>query len=95
MRAVSEPSRPATPDNQVFQPPPVGYLSTHEAARFLSVSAKDLERMRREGRGPRFAKLSRKMVRYSIDDLRAWVALHFVNNTAEGRALHRPEGRAA
>jgi|GEM_PF-2958951 hypothetical protein len=76
-------------------PAGVGFLTTEEAARYLSISAKEMERMRREGRGPRWAKLSRKLVRYSIEDLREWVAQRMVSNTAEGKAMLRREGGAA
>ncbi|GMV70895.1 MAG: DNA-binding protein [Leptolyngbya sp. PLA2] len=76
-------------------PAGVGLLTTEEAARYLSISAKEMERMRREGRGPRWAKFSRKLVRYSIEELREWVAQRTVSNTAEGKAMLRREGGAA
>jgi len=75
--------------------PGVGFLNTNEAAKFLSLSAKEMERMRRENRGPRWAKLSKKVVRYSVDDLREWVSEHFVANTAQGKALLSREGATA
>lgn len=72
-----------------------GLLNTKEAAHWLGISAKEMQRMRREGRGPRAAKLGHRIVRYPIDELTRWVAERMVSNTAEGRALNRREGGAA
>jgi len=72
-----------------------GLLTTKEAAYWLNISAKEMERMRREGRGPRPAKLGHKIVRYPIEELQKWVAGRMVSNTAEGRALNQREGGAA
>lgn len=63
--------------------PQVGYLSPTEASRYLSISVKELERLRRVGGGPRYAKIGRKLVRYPIGELDAWIAEHLVSNTAE------------
>jgi len=61
----------------------VGWLSPKEASRYLSVSLNALERMRRVGGGPPFAKLGRRTVRYRVPDLDAWMASRVVANTAE------------
>ena len=47
------------------------FLSTKEAAFYLGLSARTLEKMRLSGHGPRFRKHGR-YVRYHIDDLDAW-----------------------
>ncbi len=44
-------------------------VSSEEAAEFLGVSIRKMEKMRREGDGPKFVRLSHKLVRYRICDL--------------------------
>ena len=63
-----------------------GCLTPAEASRYLSVSVKELERLRRVGGGPRYAKFGRKLVRYPVPELEAWIAEHVVSNTAEAAA---------
>ena len=58
------------------------FVLEQEAAKFLKVSVRTLQRWRTEppsGGGPRFYKLGRKRVAYRLSDLSAW---------AEGRALN-------
>jgi predicted DNA-binding transcriptional regulator AlpA len=50
---------------------PPRLLRTDEAARFLSLSGRTLEKHRCYGTGPRYSKLGGRVV-YSIDDLQAW-----------------------
>ncbi len=47
-------------------------LTTEQAAWLLRISRKTLERMRVEGRGPRFVKIGR-CVRYRQRDLLTWI----------------------
>ena len=47
------------------------YLTNDEAAAFLRLSPRTLEKLRVEGGGPRFHKFGRR-VRYAIDDLESW-----------------------
>ncbi|HTU12139.1 MAG TPA: helix-turn-helix domain-containing protein [Allosphingosinicella sp.] len=47
------------------------FLSTEQAAFYLGLSARKLQRLRAEGIGPRFRRHSR-YVRYHIDDLDLW-----------------------
>ncbi|MCB1556924.1 MAG: helix-turn-helix domain-containing protein [Alphaproteobacteria bacterium] len=47
------------------------FLSTKEAAYYLGLSTRTLEKMRLTGHGPRFRKHGR-YVRYHIDDIEAW-----------------------
>jgi DNA-binding Xre family transcriptional regulator len=44
-------------------------VSSDDAAEFLGVSLRKIEKMRREGNGPKFVRLSSKLVRYRICDL--------------------------
>lgn len=47
------------------------FLNTAQAAHYLGLSTRLLERMRSRGEGPRFRRHSR-FVRYHVDDLIAW-----------------------
>lgn len=51
---------------------PPRYLRTPEAARFLSLSHRTLEKHRCYGTGPRYSKVGGRVV-YRVDDLQAWV----------------------
>jgi hypothetical protein len=83
---VTGPSPAPTPP-PVSRPTTAEFLTPKEAARFLSVSRKQLETWRRTGTGPAFSKLGRRIVRYSVIDLRSWAERCRVTNTAQGHAL--------
>ena len=51
---------------------PPRYLRTPEAARFVGLSGRTLEKHRTYGTGPVYSKLGGRVV-YRIDDLQAWV----------------------
>ncbi|MEP2028864.1 helix-turn-helix domain-containing protein [Roseibium sp.] len=65
-------------------PLPPRYLRTKEAAQFLSLSARTLEKHRTYGTGPAYHKLGGRVV-YSIEDLEAWVKLGSVTSTTDPR----------
>ena len=50
---------------------PPRYLRTSEAARFLSLSGRTLEKHRTYGTGPAYRKLGGRVV-YALEDLKAW-----------------------
>ena len=52
---------------------PPRYLRTPEAARFLGLSGRTLEKHRTYGTGPRYSKLGGRVV-YRLEDLQAWAA---------------------
>jgi len=56
------------------------FLNTDQAAHYVSLSRRTLEKMRSAGRGPRFRKHGR-YVRYHIDDLNEWSAEHLKTST--------------
>ena len=58
-------------DSQTGLPP--RYLRTQEAARFLGLSSRTLEKHRTYGTGPRYSKLGGRVV-YQLADLQAWAA---------------------
>lgn len=57
------------PDPAAGQPP--RYLRTSEAARFLSLSGRTLEKHRTYGTGPSYRKIGGRVV-YALDDLKSW-----------------------
>ena len=57
-------------------------IPSEEAAEFLGVSIRKMEKMRREGDGPKFVRLSTKLVRYRICDLIEYQELHLQANNA-------------
>ena len=57
------------PDPNAGLPP--RYLRTPEAARFLSLSGRTLEKHRTYGTGPAYRKIGGRVV-YALDDLKAW-----------------------
>ena len=50
---------------------PPRYLRPEEAARFLGLSGRTLEKHRTYGTGPSYRKLGGRVV-YALDDLKAW-----------------------
>lgn len=61
---------------------PPRYLRTPEAARFLSLSGRTLEKHRTYGTGPAYRKLGGRVV-YSIEDLQAWANRGAVTSTSD------------
>jgi predicted DNA-binding transcriptional regulator AlpA len=51
---------------------PPRYLRTPEAARFVGLSIRTLEKHRIYGTGPRYSKLGGRVV-YRVEDLQTWV----------------------
>jgi len=58
------------------------FLCTKEAAPYLGLSSRTLEKMRVSGRGPSFRKHGR-YVRYHIDDLNAWSQASLSQSTSD------------
>ena len=52
------------------------YVDERELARRTGLSARYFQRLRQEGRGPPYAKLSARCVRYSWARAKAWLAAH-------------------
>ena len=61
---------------------PLRYLRTKEAAEFLSLSARTLEKHRTYGTGPAYHKLGGRVV-YSVDDLETWAERRDAAATAQ------------
>lgn len=73
--------------NHAAMPP--RFLRTKEAAQFLSLSARTLEKHRTYGTGPAYRKLGGRVV-YSVDDLEAWAARGAVTSTSDPRGRVLP-----
>lgn len=58
-------------------------LTPTAVSELLGVAERTLERWRITGEGPRYVKLTRKVVRYLADDLAAFVAERVKANTAQ------------
>jgi len=72
-------------ESATVQVPP-RYLRTPEAARFLGLSGRTLEKHRTYGTGPAFKKLGGRVV-YAVADLQAWANRGTKNSTAETDAV--------
>ena len=62
------------------------YLNQDEAADFLRISERTLERWRVEGNGPRFRRFGRRVV-YSKTDLDTWADGRCYQSTSETEPL--------
>lgn len=61
------------------------YLRTPEAARFLGLSSRTLEKHRTYGTGPAYRKLGGRVV-YAVDDLKAWAELGTRRSTTDPKS---------
>ncbi len=58
-------------------------LNIPQAAHFLGVHRSFLDRRRVAGGGPRYIRLSARIIRYSKEDLLSWLELSRRSNTSE------------
>ena len=58
-------------------------LTPQEVGAMLGLTERTLERWRMIGEGPRYAKLSRSTVRYSANDVAAFIAVRLKANTSQ------------
>ena len=69
---------------------PPRYLRTPEAARFLGLSGRTLEKHRTYGTGPKYRKIGGRVV-YALYDLQYWAELGAKNSTSDpGRGTVHP-----
>ncbi len=71
---------------------PPRFLRTPEAARFLGLSGRTLEKHRTYGTGPAYRKLGGRVV-YSVEDLQAWADWGAVTSTSDPRGSVLPAKR--
>jgi predicted DNA-binding transcriptional regulator AlpA len=63
-------------------PLPLPFLRTQEAARFIGLSYRTLEKYRISGTGPKYSKIGNRIV-YAVSDLREWVELGAKRSTSD------------
>ena len=81
------------PDQLAGLPP--RFLRTPEAARFLGLSGRTLEKHRTYGTGPKYHKIGDRVV-YALDDLKAWADRGAKISTSDpGSGTVYPAKRAA
>lgn len=73
---------------------PPRFLRTPEAARFLGLSSRTLEKHRTYGTGPAYRKLGGRVV-YALEDLQAWADRGAVTSTSDPRGSVLPAKRHA
>lgn len=61
---------------------PARYFNNAEAADFLKLSPRTLEKLRVVGGGPKFRKLGRRVV-YALEDLESWTSARIRSSTSD------------
>ncbi len=61
-------------DTQEAETPHSPMLTERQAAKMLRCSVRNLQRLRTEGGGPKFVKISDRRLAYLPEDLSAWIA---------------------
>ncbi|WEK45203.1 MAG: helix-turn-helix domain-containing protein [Candidatus Andeanibacterium colombiense] len=69
------------------------FLSNDQAASFLNLSPRTLEKLRVIGGGPVFSKLGRRVV-YAFDDLQSWASARRCSSTSDKRHLSAQDASA-
>ena len=64
---------------------PPRLLRTQEAARFLGISIRTLEKHRNYGTGPTYRKIGGRVL-YAVEDLQAWTAIGARKSTSDKTA---------
>ena len=83
MTAAAETGDSATSTITSTEPPaPMKLLTARQAGELLGVPPETLERWRGAGTGPAFVRLSGRYIRYSQDDLEAFIKNARRNSTA-------------
>ena len=54
------------------------FLTEQEAAEYINMSVKTLRRWRFDRRGPNYAKIAGKSIRYPISELQEWIKQQIV-----------------
>jgi hypothetical protein len=74
---------PGTGGGQAEIDIPALVATEEEAARMLRLSVRTMQRLRLDGDGPRFVRLTGRRIGYAIGDLQAWVRARSVASTSE------------
>jgi hypothetical protein len=70
-----------------------GLLDQGAAAKLLNVSVRTLEGWRLTGKGPQFARLSRRAIRYRLQDLERFIADRIRKSTSDTGTVSPKVGR--
>ncbi len=81
--AIRKPKVTLMPDPMAGLPPRL--LRTPDAARFIGISIRTLEKHRTYGTGPVYRKIGGRVV-YAVEDLQAWTAIGARKSTTEKTA---------
>lgn len=68
---------------------PALVVTEDEAAKLLRVSVRTLGRLRVDGDGPRFVRLTGRRIGYAVADLEAWIRARAVGSTSEATESSR------
>jgi len=82
---------PAAPAADQRPVPPSRYLTNDEAAAYLRLSPRTLEKQRVIGGGPRFRKFGRRVM-YAVSDLDAWADARSFEATHDPEYVERHAG---
>ena len=88
--APLHPANSATPLPSAPAMQPQRYLTNDEAASYLRLSPRTLEKQRVIGGGPRFRKFGRRVM-YAVADLDSWAADHSYETTSDPEYVERHE----
>lgn len=61
----------------------LNYLTPKQAAAYLNLSVKTLEKWRHEGKGPSFKRFGNRKIMYSVDDLQSYADSNTFSSTSE------------
>lgn len=87
LRPAAAPATTATQQSV----PPARYLTNDEAAEFLRLSPRTLEKQRVIGGGPRFRKFGRRVM-YAVADLETWADARSFEATSDPEYAERHSG---
>ena len=79
---------PLSPSGAVAASRPARYLTNDEAAAYLQLSPRTLEKQRVVGGGPKFRKFGRRVV-YAIEDLESWANARACDTTSDPNYIAR------
>lgn len=71
-----------SPSGVAAPPRPARYLTNDEAAAYLQLSPRTLEKQRVVGGGPKFRKFGRRVV-YAVEDLESWANARACDTTSD------------
>ncbi len=81
-QAATKPPAAQPGDRDPAPRPAARYLNNDEAAAYLHLSPRTLEKQRVIGGGPKFRKFGRRVV-YAIDDLESWASARACDTTSD------------